>query len=216
MKSRLVLLAVLSGAVVLVGAGSGVGALRRPPSARRRRLPGRDDAGRLLEHGGAVRDRAGRPGGASVRRTSATSSRARRPCTWASSTSPSTTPRWRSRAAISRTRSRSARRDASPEAAIATATHDTLVGLPALGLSPAQQAILDGDYVAYMNAIADGPAKDERHRGRSESGRSRARAARKRRPGEEPDRRRPRPARARARACGNPRPGRCWAFACPG
>ena len=50
--------------------------------------------------------------------------------------------------------------DASPEAAIATATHDTLVGLPALGLSPAQQAILDGDYVAYMNAIADGPAKD--------------------------------------------------------
>jgi hypothetical protein len=50
--------------------------------------------------------------------------------------------------------------DASPEAAIATAAHDTLVGLPALGLSPAQEAILDGDYVAYMNAIADGPAKD--------------------------------------------------------
>ncbi len=50
--------------------------------------------------------------------------------------------------------------DASPEAAIATATHDTLAGLPALGLSPAQQAILDGDYVAYMNAIADGPAKE--------------------------------------------------------
>jgi len=50
--------------------------------------------------------------------------------------------------------------DASPEAAIATATHDTLVGLPALGLSSTQRAILDGDYVAYMSAIADGPAKD--------------------------------------------------------
>jgi hypothetical protein len=50
--------------------------------------------------------------------------------------------------------------DASPEAAIATAAHDTLVGLPALGLSSTQQAILDGDYVAYMSAIADGPAKD--------------------------------------------------------
>ena len=50
--------------------------------------------------------------------------------------------------------------DASPEAAIATAAHDTLVGLPALGLSSTQQASLDGDYVAYMSAIADGPAKD--------------------------------------------------------
>ena len=50
--------------------------------------------------------------------------------------------------------------DASPEAAIATATHDTLGGLPALGLSSTQQTTLDGDYVAYMNAIADGPAKD--------------------------------------------------------
>jgi hypothetical protein len=50
--------------------------------------------------------------------------------------------------------------DASPEAAIATAAYDTLVGLPALGLSTAQQSILDGDYVAYMSAIADGPAKD--------------------------------------------------------
>jgi hypothetical protein len=50
--------------------------------------------------------------------------------------------------------------DASAKAAIATATHDTLVGLPALGLSSTQQAILDGDYVAYINAIADGPAKD--------------------------------------------------------
>src|SRR6516225_7777328 len=35
--------------------------------------------------------------------------------------------------------------DASPEAAIATAAHDTLVGLPALGLSPGQEGILDGD-----------------------------------------------------------------------
>jgi hypothetical protein len=50
--------------------------------------------------------------------------------------------------------------DASPEAAIATATHDTLAGLPALGLSSTQQAILEGDYVAYMNAIADGRGKD--------------------------------------------------------
>jgi hypothetical protein len=50
--------------------------------------------------------------------------------------------------------------DASAEAAIATATHDTLAGLSALGLSSTQQAILDGDDIAYMNAIADGPAKD--------------------------------------------------------
>jgi hypothetical protein len=49
--------------------------------------------------------------------------------------------------------------DASPEAAIATATHDTLAGLPALGLGPGQQAILDGDYTAYLNSIADGPEK---------------------------------------------------------
>src|SRR3954447_1852012 len=48
----------------------------------------------------------------------------------------------------------------SAAAAIATAAHHTLVGLqPQLGLSPAQQAILDGDYLGYMNAIADGPAK---------------------------------------------------------
>jgi hypothetical protein len=55
--------------------------------------------------------------------------------------------------------------DASPEAAIATAAHHTLVGppatglQPALGLTPAQQAILDGDYAAYMDAIPDGPEK---------------------------------------------------------
>ncbi len=48
----------------------------------------------------------------------------------------------------------------SPLAAIAAATHDTLVGLqPALGLDAGQQAILDGDYAAYLAAIPDGTAK---------------------------------------------------------
>ena len=48
----------------------------------------------------------------------------------------------------------------SPAVAIAAAAHDTLVGLqPALGLNPGQQAILDGDYAAYMAAIPDGTAK---------------------------------------------------------
>jgi hypothetical protein len=48
----------------------------------------------------------------------------------------------------------------SPAAAIAAAAHDTLIGLqPALGLNPAQQAILDGDYAAYLAAIPDGTAK---------------------------------------------------------
>jgi hypothetical protein len=50
--------------------------------------------------------------------------------------------------------------DASAEAAIATAARDTLAGLPALGLSFTQRAVVDGDYAAYMDAIADGPAKD--------------------------------------------------------
>jgi hypothetical protein len=56
--------------------------------------------------------------------------------------------------------------NASAEAAIATAAHHTLVGpqgdgglQPALGLTPAQQAILDGDYAAYMGAIPEGRAK---------------------------------------------------------
>ena len=45
-------------------------------------------------------------------------------------------------------------------AAIAAAAHHTLVGLqPALGLNPGQQAILDGDYAAYLAAIPDGTAK---------------------------------------------------------
>src|SRR5438477_6187024 len=48
----------------------------------------------------------------------------------------------------------------SPTAAIATATHHTLIGLqPALGLTPAQQAILDGDYTNYMAAIPNDSAK---------------------------------------------------------
>jgi hypothetical protein len=50
--------------------------------------------------------------------------------------------------------------DASPDAAIATAAHDTLIGLqPQLGLNPAQQAILDGDYAAYMAPISNDAAK---------------------------------------------------------
>ena len=48
---------------------------------------------------------------------------------------------------------------ASPEAAIATASYDTLTGLqPQLGAS---QAILDADYAAYLGAIPDGTAKAE-------------------------------------------------------
>ncbi len=45
-------------------------------------------------------------------------------------------------------------------AAIATAAHHTLIGLqPQLGLNPSQQAILDGDYAAYLAAIPDDAAK---------------------------------------------------------
>jgi hypothetical protein len=56
----------------------------------------------------------------------------------------------------------------SSAAAIATAAHHTLVGCPdcghsglqpALALTSDQQAILDGDYAAYINAIPDGTAK---------------------------------------------------------
>jgi hypothetical protein len=47
----------------------------------------------------------------------------------------------------------------SAQAAIATAAHDTLVGLqPQLGLNPTQQTFLDGDYTAYMSAITDDAA----------------------------------------------------------
>jgi hypothetical protein len=58
--------------------------------------------------------------------------------------------------------------ETSSAAAIATAAHHTLVGCPecrhsglqpALGLTPNQQAILDGDYANYMNAIPDGEPK---------------------------------------------------------
>ncbi len=48
----------------------------------------------------------------------------------------------------------------SPEAAIATSAHHTLIGLqPQLGLNPAQQAILDAYYADYLAAIPDGAAK---------------------------------------------------------
>jgi hypothetical protein len=46
-----------------------------------------------------------------------------------------------------------------PASAIATAAYNVLVGLPALGLTPDQRAILDGDYASYLAAIPDGPAK---------------------------------------------------------
>src|SRR6266436_3957329 len=50
--------------------------------------------------------------------------------------------------------------DTSSAAAIATAAHHTLIGLqPSLGLTAAQQAILDGDYANYLAAITDGTAK---------------------------------------------------------
>jgi hypothetical protein len=58
--------------------------------------------------------------------------------------------------------------DTSSAAAIATAAHHTLVGpsdgshhglQPALGLTPAQEEMLDGIYNSYMATIADGEAK---------------------------------------------------------
>jgi len=51
-------------------------------------------------------------------------------------------------------------RGASAAAAVATAAHHTLIGLqPALGLTAAQQAVLDGHYADYLAAIPDTPAK---------------------------------------------------------
>jgi hypothetical protein len=48
----------------------------------------------------------------------------------------------------------------SSEAAIATAAHHVLIGLqPALGLTPAQQAVLDEGYATYLAAIPDDTAK---------------------------------------------------------
>ena len=62
-----------------------------------------------------------------------------------------------------------ARRGTSAAAAVATAAHHTLIGLqPALGLTAAQQAVLDGRYISYLAAIpetrekADGIAVGER------------------------------------------------------
>lgn len=50
--------------------------------------------------------------------------------------------------------------DTSAAAAISTAAHHTLVGLqPALALTAAQQAVLDGRYAAYLGDIPDGLAK---------------------------------------------------------
>ena len=50
--------------------------------------------------------------------------------------------------------------DTSSAAAIATAAHHTLIGLqPALGLTSAQQLILDTDYANYLGLIPDGTAK---------------------------------------------------------
>jgi hypothetical protein len=54
--------------------------------------------------------------------------------------------------------------DASPEAAIATAAYQTLAGLQktnGLGLNPSGQAILYGDYAAYLAAVPDGTAKTD-------------------------------------------------------
>jgi len=54
----------------------------------------------------------------------------------------------------------SAPSNTSPEAAIATAAHHVLVGLqPALGLTSAQQAMLDRRYDAYLAGIPDDQAK---------------------------------------------------------
>ena len=62
MKSGLFLLVALLGAVVFLGVGSGVGATPPPATqcCARRELPCGDDARRLLEHRGPVRDRSGR------------------------------------------------------------------------------------------------------------------------------------------------------------
>jgi hypothetical protein len=50
--------------------------------------------------------------------------------------------------------------DTSSAAAIATAAHHTLIGLqPALGLTSAQQLILNTDYANYLALIPDGTAK---------------------------------------------------------
>jgi len=53
-------------------------------------------------------------------------------------------------------------RGTSAAAAVSTAAHHTLVGMqPALGLTATQQAILDGDYAAYLAGIPDDEAKTD-------------------------------------------------------
>ena len=86
--------------------------------------------------------------------------------------------------------------ETSPGAAIATAAHDTLVGLqPQLGLTPAQQAILDGDYAAYLGDIPDGEAKAHGIRVGQKVAAAVLALRMQRRPREEPDARRPRSTR---------------------
>ena len=105
--------------------------------------------------------------------------------------------------------------DTSPEAAIATAAYDTLIGLqPQLG---SHQAILDGDYAAYLAADPGRAGEDGRDRGRRAGRPGGARAARERRPWMQHHARGPRPAARRAPASGSPTPpGRCSGSACPG
>ena len=106
------------------------------------------------------------------------------------------------------------RADASPEAAIATAAYDTLTGLqPQLG---ANQAILDGDYAAYLAAIPDGHGEGQT--GSRSASRSRRRCSRCARTtaGEQHHARRPRPARARPRRLATRRPGPVLGLRLPG
>ena len=198
MRSRLALLAVLLGAVVLVGAGSGVGALDADHPVRAgSRLPCRDDAGRLLEHGGPVRDRPGRPGrqlrfGELRQQVPGRGGRVHghRPRRHLRR-------RGGDRGRLSAVRDRAQRAGCLPRGGDRDrdARH---ARRPARARPEPRPA---GDSRRRLRRVHERdrgrPGEGERHRSRSESGRSRARPARKRRPGEEPDRRRPRPARAR-------------------
>src|SRR5262249_2964715 len=89
--------------------------------------------------------------------------------------------------------------DTSAAAAIATAAHHTIVGLqPALGLTPAQQAILYGDYDNYMKAISESDSQ------KTNGIRLRLRACR-RRPGGPPDSSCRRQRSEHVRVCGSHR-----------